>query len=278
MTYNRILILSSTLNTLDPSSRSLPNAACLRPIDVRSSGSKTSQDPTNSSISTFTPNRPRRKRASREADFAFGAIKTRIFELRDVGNGIQVAVGPRSQADDRADIGDEAVLAGTIMLSDRPGIGPRPEEQLEKPAVEQVQEAGECVIAHHQPAQALVRRGQRQRALRAEQAEKLDDDLQSALSLRNCGKIGCRKFEIGILTEIDILLAAGGAVTDPRAVGICPLELPQHVIEIEPPGFSLHLVEQFHSELRVPIRGGHRMISPRSVVEMTVWVKWLNPE
>ena len=92
------------------------------------------------------------------------------------------------------------------------------------------------------------------------------------------GKIGGGELEVGHLAEVDVLLAAGGAVTDPRSIRIGSLELTQGIEEIEPPGLGLHLVDQRHSGLRVPMRGGHRMISPRSGVETTVWVKVLKPE
>ena len=41
---------------------------------------------------------------------------------------------------------------------------------------------------------------------------------------------------IRILAEIDVFLAAGRAVADPRLVGARAFELPQHMIEIEAPG------------------------------------------
>ena len=79
------------------------------------------------------------------------------------------------------------------------------------------------------------------------------------------------------MTKIDILIAASRAVANSGLAGIGPLDLPQHIEKIEFPGLGRHSINQFHSDLLVPIRGGQRMISPRSVVETTVCVKKLKP-
>ena len=80
------------------------------------------------------------------------------------------------------------------------------------------------------------------------------------------------------MPKIDEFIAPRRAIADPRTVGMRALDLAKRVVKIEPPRLGLHLLDQVHSGLRVPMRAGHRMISPRSSVEITVWVKWFNPE
>ena len=69
-------------------------------------------------------------------------------ELGGVGNRIEIAMRLCSDSDHRADIGDEAVVLRTVVLRDRPCIGPGPEEQLQEAMVEQVEEARKRVVAH----------------------------------------------------------------------------------------------------------------------------------
>ena len=188
-------------------------------------------------------------------------------ELAGIGDGIEIAIGPRPDADHRADIGDKAVVFGTVVLRHRTRIGPRTEEQLQESVVEQVEEARERVVPHQHPFHAFLGRREREGALRTEHAEEFDVDAQaSAVRDGHARQIGSRKLHVGILAEVDVILAHCGAVADPRLVGIGALELAHHGKEIEAPGLLLHLVDQRHSGLRVPMRTGHRMIWPRSVV------------
>ena len=63
----------------------------------------------------------------------------------------------RADADHRADVVDEAILAGPVVLRDRPGVRPGAEEQLQKPPLEEVDEARKgVVVAVVQPAIGLV--------------------------------------------------------------------------------------------------------------------------
>ena len=69
---------------------------------------------------------------------------------------------------------------------------------------------------------------------------------------------------------------SSASVAESPMRGFCrafALETSQHVEEIEAPGFGDELVEVAHRSLRAPRRGGQRMISPRSDVRITVWVK-----
>ncbi|MGY4292929.1 hypothetical protein ACVWXN_001024 [Bradyrhizobium sp. i1.4.4] len=164
------------------------------------------------------------------------------------------------------------------MLSDRPRIGPGAKEELQKASVEQIEKAREGVIPHQPPTEALVGGGKRQRALRPQETEKFDEYPEPATHVVDGRKVGGGELQIRHLAEVDILLAACSAVTDPRSIRVGALELAQRIKEIEPPGLRLHLVDQRHRGLRVPMRGGQRMISPRSGVETTVCVKVLKPE
>jgi len=139
--------------------------------------------------------------------------------------------------------------------------------------IQDVEEARKGVVAHQVPGIGFLGRRQRQRALRPEQAEKFHDQLEPAVANDGALEVGRRELEIGILPEIDIFLAPRRALADPGALRVRALELAQHMVEIEAPGLGGELLEQRHSPLRMPMRGGHRMISPRSVEEITVCVK-----
>ncbi len=66
-----------------------------------------------------------------------------------------------------------------------------------------------------------------------------------------------------------------------RLVVMDAFEMPQHGEIVEPPWLGFQFVHEArvklrglaHSGLRIPMRGGHRMISPRSTERITVWVK-----
>src|SRR5206468_8916998 len=67
----------------------------------------------------------------------------------------------------------------------------------------------------------------------------------------------------------DLLRQAYGLVVraqrrpQPRPVGEGALDPPQRLEEIERPGLARERVEQRYASCRVPIRGGHLLISPR---------------
>src|SRR5208283_4351627 len=73
----------------------------------------------------------------------------------------------------------------------------------------------------------------------------------------------------------DELLGKRARVADARFARVLALEPPQDGQEVEPPGLRLEFVAELHWTPRSPMRGGQRMISPRSGVRTTVWVKWL---
>src|SRR5207248_3089209 len=113
-------------------------------------------------------------------------------------------------------------------------------------------------------------------ALRPEHAE------ESGLETNEAGRRDARhldvrvgKFEIGILSEDDELVRETARLADPRLRGIFPFEPPQHGQEVEPPGLRMEFGAERHEIPLSPMRGGQRMISPRSGVRTTVWVKWL---
>ena len=61
------------------------------------------------------------------------------------------------------------------MLGDRPGIRPGAEEQLDEPMVEQVEKTRKGLVLGEEVMIALLGQRERQRPLRAEQAEIFDE-------------------------------------------------------------------------------------------------------
>ena len=98
------------------------------------------------------------KLLSREADFACGGDEAGKGKLGRVGNLIEIAMRLCSYSDHRADIGDEAIILRTVVLSDRPRIRPGPEKQLQEAVVEKVEEARKGVVALHEPFKAFLGR------------------------------------------------------------------------------------------------------------------------
>src|SRR5262249_57037609 len=98
------------------------------------------------------------------------------------------------------------------------------------------------------------------------------------------GVVGGGNPDDGAVAEPPPLVATGRAVADARLVRGGALEMPQHGEIVEPPRLVFEIAQERHRRLadhngaRAPMRGGHRMISPRSVERITVWVKWLNAE
>ncbi len=232
---------------------------------MRSPGSNASHAPTNSSISTRVLEKLDRNERRREALLTRAREQSRILQLGEVGDRIGVAEGRRADADHRADIGAEPVLVGPIVLGDRVRIRPGAEEQREEAALEDVDESGESVVPFAKPAVSLLGRRERQRALRAEHAEesRLEADEAGRLDARRVDvRIG--KFEIGILAEGDEFVGERARVADARLARIFALEPPQDGEQIEPPGLGDKLVAERHETPLSPMRGGQRMISPRS--------------
>jgi hypothetical protein len=249
---------------LAPTRISAPSPLFRRPRRVRSLSSKTRREPTNSSISTAQPRGALGLRRHQPGESKLGCV----------GHRIAIAVGWRSDADHRAHIGGEAVGLRAIMLADWPGIRPGAEEQLQEAMIEDVEKARKRVVAHQVPVVRLLGRRQRQRALRPEQPEEFHEHAEPARGLAlELAQIRGREIHVGILAEHDIFVAARRAVTDARPIGVAALQAPHHRVEVEPPRLFADFLGELHSGLRRPMRTGQRMISPRSVVRMIVWVK-----
>src|SRR5215510_1877348 len=235
-------------------------------------------------------------------------------QLGQIRHAVEIAIGQRAEADHGADIDEETIGIGAIVLHDRAGIGPGAEEQLQETMIEHVEEAGEGFVPVQGPPIRFFGGRQRERSLRPQQSEELgvNADLP-ALRRLDARQVGGREIHERILAEQDEVLAQRAAVTDPRPIPKGTLEPAHHHEEVEPPGLLdgfieeggparrrmqrrlqegvvnrdrrrrrgggrvLAVVEHLHSGYRVPMRVGQRMISPRSTVRMTVWVKWLSP-
>src|SRR5262245_22388177 len=235
-------------------------------------------------------------------------------QLGQIRHAVEIAIGQRAEADHGADIDEETVGIGAIVLHDRAGIGPGAEEQLQETMIEHVEEAGEGFVPVQGPPIRFFGGRQRERPLRPQQSQELgvNADLP-ALRRLDARQVGGREIHERILAEQDEVLAQRAAVADPRPIPKGTLEPAHDHEEVEPPGLLdgfieeggparrrmqrrlqegvvdrdrlrrrgggrvLAVVEHVHSGYRVPMRVGQRMISPRSTVRMTVWVKWLSP-
>ncbi len=130
-----------------------------------------------------------------------------------------------------------------------------------------------------QPAVGLLGRRQRQRALRAEHAEKPRLEANDGRTGRSLAAVDVRvrKLEIRVFAERRrTRRRAFVAIADARLARILPLEPAQHGEEgrtarARPRSSARNVTDTPRS----PMRGGQRMISPRSSVRTTVWVKWL---
>ena len=74
----------------------------------------------------------------------------------------------------------------------------------------------------------------------------------------------------GILSEGDEFVGEIARVADPRLLRIFPFEPPQHGQKVESPGLGDEFRAERHDMPRSPMRGGQRMISPRSGVRTIV--------
>ena len=150
-------------------------------------------------------------------------------------------------------------------------VGPRAEEQRQEPALEDVDETRKGVVSFAKPAVGLFGRRQRQRPLRAEHAE------ESGLETDEAGRLDARgfdvrigKFEIRILADGHEFVGELARVADAGLARIFSFEPPQNGQQVEPPGLGDEFRAECHKTPRSPMRGGQRMISPRSGVRTTV--------
>src|ERR1700676_2525426 len=123
------------------------------------------------------------------------------------------------------------------MLNDRPRIRPGAKEQLDETMIEDVEKARKGVVLGEQIVIGLLGGGERQRALRAEQAEIFHEHPERpVVALRDAGKVRGGKLHERVLPELDEFLAPRRAVADARPVLKHAFELPQPWEVIEPPG------------------------------------------
>src|SRR5579872_5222100 len=216
--------------------------------------------------------------AQARSAFRLGRDQPGKLHLGEIGQGIGAAIRWRADADRRADKGDETVLVRPVLLRDRPRVGPGAEEQGEKTALENVGEARKGVVAIEQPVIGLFGRGQRQSALRTEHAEEAGDEAHAPVALALGGlERGGGELQVRILGDDDIFVGESLGVADARPLGMLALVTAQRVEQVEPPRLGEKALFRLHRSPLLPMRGGQRMISPRSAVRMTVWVKWFTP-
>ena len=99
-------------------------------------------------------------------------------ELCGVRHSVELLVRARADPDRRADIGDEAVGVRPVVLRNGAGICPGPKEQLNEAVVEQIEKARERVVPGEYVVIGFFSGRQWQGALRPEQAEVSDENLQ----------------------------------------------------------------------------------------------------
>ena len=140
------------------------------------------------------------------------------------------------------------------MLDDRPRIRPGAKEQLNETMIEDVEKARKRVILREHVVIGFLGGRKRQRALRTEQAEKFDEDLERlVVALHDAGEVRGRKIHEGILPELDELVAPRRAVADARPILERALELPQHGEIIEPPRLGFEIAQKGHGCLDASI-------------------------
>ena len=219
------------------------------------------------------------EQSGKQAAQARGALhprreQARIFHLGEIGQRIGVAERRRADADHRTDIGAKPILAGPVVLRDRARVGPGAKEQRDEPALKNVGETRKSVVALQQPTIALFGGRQRQRALRPEHAEEARDKAHPPRGLHyRVFEIGGGKLHVRVLRDDEIFLGELRGVADARLVGVLTLEAPQRRQHVEAPGLGDEFVAKSHETPLRPRRGGQRMISPRSLVRTTTWVK-----
>ena len=188
-----------------------------------------------SSTSTSTLKMPRISWRSRDALLTLGIDEPGKGKLGDVVEAVALAVRRRdADAGEGADIADEAVVVGPVVMGDRPRIRPGAEEELQEAVGEDVGEAREGRVAAVRPQIGLDGGVERQRALRPEEAEEARvelRDLPDAVS-SNFDDVGGRKFDERVLPEIDDVLGDDRAVADARLLRRRALQLAQRREEI----------------------------------------------
>ena len=155
-------------------------------------------------------------------------------------------------------------------MRDRPRVRPGAKEQGQEAALEDVDETRKRIVALQEPEIALLGRRQRQRALRAEHAQKPGDEAHPSAGLRG-RRLERRggKFHVGILRDDDKFLVERRRIANARLAGIVALEASQRREDVKPPGLGDEVGAEAHETPLNPARGGQRMISPRSLVRTT---------
>ena len=140
--------------------------------------------------------------ARRDAHFAW-APRSRQIRVCRVRNGIEALIWLRAQSDGGADIGDEAVGVGPVMLGDRPGIRPGAKEQFDKAVIEEIEKARKGIVLGKKIMIAFLGGASGRAPCGPEQAEKLDEYLERlVVAVNHPGEVRGREIHIRILPEL----------------------------------------------------------------------------
>jgi len=170
------------------------------------------------------------------------------------------------------------IIVRAVVADGRPRLGPGPVEQAQQAMVEDIQElfAGAVGIVALAFAHVLGD-VQRQRAVGAAEAEKvlLQPRWLALASGVDRGQGGRGEGAVGLLPEAQRVVRQAQGLAQARQVRRFALDTPQRLEEIVFPGLLVHRIQGTHRVGRRPGLAFHRMISPRSVVRITVSVKLL---
>ncbi len=199
-------------------------------------------------------------------------------QLEVIGERIALPHGGRRQSDERADVVREAIGLGAVQVHRGLGVRPGAVEKRQQPVVEDVGEAGEGRVARLPQAIAgIFRQVQRQGSMRAEEAE--EKDLHPRRNAVAAGNERThrprRESHRRLLAQADRVVLGPRTLTQSRLRRGGALQSPQRLEEVERVRGSLDLAQKRYKLCRRPIRIGHFIISPRSMVRTTVSVNEL---
>lgn len=201
-----------------------------------------------------------------------------VMQLRRVGDQALVEQARGAATAQCGEARRPVVIVRAVMADGRPCLGPGTIKQGQQAMVEHIQEALAGAVGVVALALTHVLGDvQRQRAVGAAEAEEeLLQPCRLAFGPRfDRGQCGRRKGAIGLLPETQRVIRQAQGVPQAWQVRRFALDAPQRLEEVIFPGLLMHRIQGTHRVGRRPGLAFHRMISPRSVVRITVSVKLL---
>src|SRR5258706_5322240 len=192
-------------------------------------------------------------------------------------DGVPLLQGFHAQSKEASDINGIALVLWAVQIEHHLVVGPRPIEQGDEPVMKNVEEGHERIVTGI----ALAVAGKFREVLGQGAVGPEEPEVMHKKPRNGTGSFAAKGFdggrsegERGVLREPDRVMGGRVGIADAGAFRMLTLQQADGPEQVEGEGPLLQFLDYIMG--RLPIIGGHRMISPRCCVLITVSVKELS--